>query len=716
MVFHRLSRTAVMTLVLCCVLFTACGENGVGTRATNTPPTAFIASGPAGDTPTHFQARVFWYGTDPDGYVDEFLVKTIKGARQADFTPDTDWDSIPGWSRTGASESTFVLLADSCCTGSGDAVSALSPWGVLVRAVDNEGAVSPEPAAIFFQATNVIPRVKITSPRKLPTPYKSVPPHPFVAWEGVDPDGNNDRLRYKYIVLPEAQLNPNYPRLPPLERVRPNEPPESHAAAPFGYWSEWVPADCTYVWDLDLTPYKGTGERIVIYVTAKDEADAYLPEKLYGSYNGGLNWIRLIVVSTGTGVSCVVDGGPLGVRSSDDFTDNQHTWAVTFLGTEVSFQFWGRESQWRGEIADAYKYYWDTPLSPSSSWDFWTSTRPIRDVSAAPHWSVKYPRDGNSLTPSLGKHVFVVRLKDRNSIETECQFGIEVIEGPQAAPEQKILLVDDNEGHWPEQRWAGFGEAQDDLWADILDGYNWEEFDTGPNYGRRVPVRFVGDATTVIWLVDQDDTTIPVTTLLDCCTALGNYLFSYVRAGGNLIVMGRNPVYACGYWPDGHPEPQRRGWYTSWTFHPDSRSSSRDTTNFLWEVFGIERMKVSRLPHTAVIPCGECYSAMNDTIELGPQAVHIYDIIENACYVTRLRSDMDVRPLFRTAKRDRHGEWIDSRRGEDLNYIAAYVPGNQRRGHAAYIGFPEFWFDHAKIKAMVRELLTEFEEQTGTDG
>ncbi|MFH1313960.1 MAG: hypothetical protein ABIJ00_12145 [Candidatus Eisenbacteria bacterium] len=679
------------------------------------PPETFITSGPAEGTPTDFRVSLFWYGTDHDGYVDHFLLKTIKDAARADFPGGTDWDSLGDWNRTTARESTFTLLADSCCVGSGSAVSALSPWGIMVRAVDNEGAVSEEPATVFFQASNIIPRVRIVTPVKLPTDFRTVPPHPFVAWEGLDPDGDESKLRYKYMILPEADLSPVYPRLPPLDRVKPNEPAGSHAAAPIGYWSEWVPADCTYVWDLDLTAYRATGEPIMVYVTVKDEANAYLPEQIYGSYNNGMNWLRLLVVRTATGVTCVIDGDYLGTRMSNNPGDNRTRFTNIFEGSEISFEFWGKENKWRGEVVDAYKYFWDSPNLPSSAWDYWTSTEPIREPAETPEWSVSFPIDGSTFIPTLGQHTLVVRLKDRNNIETECEFRVEVLPGPEALLEESILLVDDNEAYWPDERWKDFGETQDALWADILDGYAWEEFDTGPGYRETVPVWSIGNATTVIWLVDQDDTTIPPTALLECCTKLGNYLFSYVRAGGNLIILGRNPVYACGYWPGGTPDPALRGWQSNWNFDPASGSAPGDTTNFMWEVFGIKNMRLSSgmtVPFTAVWPCPECHEVFRDTIELGPQASHIYGVFESASYITALREDMDVRPLLSTAVRDTAGEWIDSRRGGNPNYIAVYVPGNERRGYAAFIGFPEVWFDHARIKTMIRALLDEFEEQT----
>jgi hypothetical protein len=330
-----------------------------------------------------------------------------------------------------------------------------------------------------------------------------------------------------------------------------------------------------------------------------------------------------------------------------------------------------------------------------SAWDGWTSTQPIRNRNVSPEWLVRFPQDGGMLAPSLGRHVFVVRLTDLNRFETECQFNIEVLEGPKRLPEKKILLVDDNEAHWLEERLKDFDDVQDAFWADILDGYNWEQFDTGPTYKEQVPVRFVGTATTVIWLVDQDDGTIPSTSLLEVCTELGNYLHSYVRVGGNLIIMGKDPVYACGYWSDVYPDPYRRGWHRIWNFDPDLRSYGADTTNFMWEVFGIGRITFpwgEGIPYSGVWTCSDCYEAFEDTIGLGPQAEQFGGIFLRVGYITELRENMDVRPLFTTAMKDTSGNWVDSKMQDEANYVAVYVPGNERRGHAAYIGFPAFPF------------------------
>jgi hypothetical protein len=42
--------------------------------------------------------------------------------------------------------------------------------------------------------------------------------------------------------------------------------------------------------------------------------------------------------------------------------------------------------------------------------------------------------------------------------------------------------------------------------------------------------------------------------------------------------------------------------------------------------------------------------------------------------------------------------------------VAIYVPGDGDRGHAAYIGFPPWYFDNDGVIAFFRDLLEEFGE------
>jgi hypothetical protein len=719
----------LVTVVAAClliVLLTSCSEKASGTRRPNIPPEAFIAFGPAEDSLTYYKAQVFWYGADSDGSVEYFLVKTVR-----DMDP-SHWESLDGWTETPSKESTFVFVADSCCTKIGSIRSALSPWGVLVRAVDNDGAVSEIPAQLFFVANNVLPKVEIVVPQRI-TGGNDLTARPYFQWRGEDPDGDVAELNYKYLVIPIDQPGqPNF-RHPDLSY---EDDRGGYVAPEVGKWSQWVPADCTSVRDLDLELYKpkaGTETKFLrMYVTVRDEGGAVLPDSLYGRYNGERNWLEFFVISTGTGVPIVIDGGSLGTRVSTE-PGKASLVAGVFVGSEISFRFWGNESRSQGKIAEAYRYYWDSPSDPASSWNFWSGVEPLRVRGRVPEWFVRFPADGSTFPPLLGRHILYVEVRDVNFTDTRCLFRLEVLPGPSVLTERKILFVDDNEARWLEPVWVDYERSEDAFWNDVLDGYDVEVVDTGNRYADRdVDIRLVNSATTVIWDVDDIGLVDEETDLYDVSAERGNYLKSYVDVGGNLIIIGQAPVVSTMYWPDGsiwigtnnesgadlrrQLPPTQRQQMDSWDFTPLDPSvtgASDSLFNWNWEIFGIKRMSYSQVParpFNAIIPTAGFLPEFSETLmAIEPPVRTFPGDFGNAPYITRLRDDIDVRPLFT-------GGYYDSTKGTWANYgggwlLGVYVPASGSRGNAAYLNVPAYWFDHDKVKALIRHLLTEFGEE-----
>ncbi len=720
--FEKAVNVLLIILVAAFLLIGGCSEKGGGTRYANLPPDTFISFGPREESFTYYKVQAYWYGADEDGDIDHYEVTTVKNLTDSTLAL-LDFDALD-WGVTFSGESTFIMLADSCCLDSTDKPSpgaeyAGSPWGILVRSVDREGAVDPTPAALFFIATNVIPKGKIEIPRKPIGYVPLVPPHPYIEWSGKDPDGEARELMYKYIVIPSDSLKAKYPRLPPLDYEGPGPDSLKHDAPPIGRWSEWVPSDCTYVKDLNLSRFIESRDTIHVYVTVKDEGGAYLPEKLFGAYNNWANWTVFGITRLGGGVTIVVDAGGLGRRKSNNVSEYKNNVAAVFKGAEVSFRFWGLEDRVRGKLASAYRYYYDNPDAPGSAWNYWTGiTDKDRQRGSVPEWLVRYPPDGSKLIPDFGPHAFVVELVDVNQETTHCEFNFEILRGPDPYGEHKILLVDDTWAEeWPEPRPPAYEDSSDNFWLDVLNGYNIEVFDTrrGQAYTKKVPVRMVGLATTVIWVVDED-LDQPDTQLLQACWDYGNYLYSYIKVGGNLIIVGKSPVRDCAYWPDKQRlDPQVRSRMTSYDFRP--QVSGGDTVyNFMWDVFGIKRMRQSsERKINALISCGICNPEWADTIFSRPYHEGGYEgEIGGAFYITDLRSPDDedyplyVEPMFATGYyNSAQGEWEDV---SDDEVIAVYVPAHDGYGHAAYIGLPAYYFNHDDMKRVIRKLLTRFGE------
>jgi hypothetical protein len=698
-----------------------CSEDSGFDAPENRPPDTFISYGPSEEACNYYKVTAMWYGNDDDGSVTRFEIAVVKGLR-SEFLQNPDYDAMP-WYVTTATDSTFVLEADSCCGLQGDDWYELAYWGILVRAIDNEWARDPEPATLFFHACNVIPQVRLSIPdadviHALPPPV-GLCSRLYIEWQGLDPDGDQANLVYKYLVIPEADIaggawepGPGTPQpwLPPLDH---DSTGVGGSAPPIGYWSKWVPADCTYVRYLDLSEYSGTADPLLVFVTVKDEASAILPEQLFGNlYNNRGNWIKFIV-DGGPGVPIVLDMGMMGQYRSTGPACQEQRIVYLFSGTEVKFSFWGEEEKDRGIIAGAYRYYFDDPENPSTStWDRWTPVDPLREAGQVPEWYVTFPGDGTSILPTMGAHIFETELRDYCGVTSGCKLNLVVLANAHAALEPLIYLVDDNvdDGLELEPPWRE--QSEDSLWAAILDGYEHEVFDTGSDFANEVNPRNLSRATTLIWAVDEAQHDEPQ--LLRVCTEYGNYLHSYVKTGGNLIIIGRNPVYACAYWPDWKtrrtPNPDFRSTLVDLDFSPQSSyiSDADTVVNFNWDVFGIERMLMGipgEFSFTTFTPCEGGWSPVAArTISDHPGWGEIFD---RELFITQVRDDIEVHTLYGTIPLDDQGQPQDP---DCSKWLAVYVPGDETRGHAAYVSIPPYLCDPDQVKAMVRHLLDLFGE------
>lgn len=332
-------------------------------------------------------------------------------------------------------------------------------------------------------------------------------------------------------------------------------------------------------------------------------------------------------------------------------------------------------------------------------------------------WTVKFPPDGKPFAPPVGPHVFVAECRDITGVVSHTEFRIEVLPGPQGK-ENLIYLVDDDRAKMLDQHPLNYEQNSHAFWVDILDGYNWDWWDTkdGQVYTREVPIRRVGDATTVIWLADFDDQGPQDAYLLKVCAKLGNYLNSYVKVGGNLIIIGKDPVYDTMYWPDCPKvyDPDKRTSITSVDFTP--RASEADSSkiyDFMWEAFGILKMQIASppIPFKTAVPC----EAGWDTLATDAIPGTTWKRMDNAFYITEVRDDIDVHKMFSMIPLDNSdhptGPAQCERGGlEPMRLVGVYVAGDGTRGYAAYIGVPPWFFDHDQVKVMIRRLLEMFGE------
>lgn len=122
------------------------------------------------------QINISWWGDDPDGYIVGYEFRI------------GDDDSQP-WNFTTRTDSLFVLPIEE---GNLDADVRFT-----VRAVDNEGAVDPEPPSLVFPIRNSPPNIRF---RTLETPPDSTFRVFSFGWQASDPDGDANLNRIELAI------------------------------------------------------------------------------------------------------------------------------------------------------------------------------------------------------------------------------------------------------------------------------------------------------------------------------------------------------------------------------------------------------------------------------------------------------------------------------------------------------------------------------------
>lgn len=117
-----------------------------------------------------------WWGNDPDGFVSGYEV-SVNGS---------------AWSFTTRQDSLFEFVIP--------AGQDTADIKISVRAVDNEGAVDPNPPVLFIPIANSPPSFNFTVSLARPSrnPVRSFPALRY-NWESTDPDGPNDLAAFEFV-------------------------------------------------------------------------------------------------------------------------------------------------------------------------------------------------------------------------------------------------------------------------------------------------------------------------------------------------------------------------------------------------------------------------------------------------------------------------------------------------------------------------------------
>lgn len=228
----------IISLLASALAVCSCGHDD-GPTGPNTPPVTVITKAPPQGSVQPYQVEIAWLGTDSDGRVTSYEIAWHSGGFDSTVIADLDWEA------TTVTESTFTLLADSCCVGS-DSTQMRHTHTFFVRAVDNRSESDPEPPHRSFTAKTTVPFSTITSP--LPS---SQPSCVTFRWTGTDDDG--EVVAYRYVWKPYYA----FPESLPYQQDDPR-------------WSDWTSDTELTIRILDgaaLNPWS-------FYLQAKDNAGA----------------------------------------------------------------------------------------------------------------------------------------------------------------------------------------------------------------------------------------------------------------------------------------------------------------------------------------------------------------------------------------------------------------------------------------------------------
>jgi hypothetical protein len=539
-------------------LYAACSTDGVnGERQSNQAPHVWLSAAPPEGSSGKYTVQLFWGGWDPDGEI-AYYEYLVTDNETGVFDPA---DTVGGvWGQVFGNDSTFVFSADSLTT--------LPPPNPLdkpqvkyfershtffIRAVDEEGRRSVEPAYRSFTSRTLSPEVYVTVPLRNEFNAADVPSITTFRWEATDyvddllitqePDSvqwamvsatpfANDYLRtLNYL------RNPSQPHPTIAGRVSADE------WVPFIYYR--APNDSGKFW---TTPPRDYGNYIFA-MRAKDEAGAVTPVL------DEITNVRRVRVSTrATGPAFTVTNIYMGsVRNSSCNP------ALTILdipaGVPLQFTLSASAESYGGTVS-GYRYGWD-----------------IADLKDPEQWEVDYtPFSGTSnrvTTPPrnpfyFGTHIFTAEVIDNSGFCSRIQIKVNVVP---FTLERNLLVVDDfiadrsSTSGWdnPIGRGATPNDAEhDQFWRYVVSGV--DEFDPAIDLveSTSLPLTVVAQYKSIIWSTYGDYAASgnlpllytfilhrskdPSKQQLSTGKVSPNLIALAMAAGGHILITGRQPI------------------------------------------------------------------------------------------------------------------------------------------------------------------------------
>ncbi len=157
-----------------------------GQLAANLPPRVWLASAPPEGTTEKYTIHLFWGGWDPDGEL-AYYEYAITDNGDGPFNP-ADTTGRDRWFKVLGNDSVFTFSADQLTDS--NTTSTVSEFTrshtFFIRAIDEHGLPSIEPAYRSFTARTLSPRVTIDIPRRNQFNPALLPPITTFSWTATD--------------------------------------------------------------------------------------------------------------------------------------------------------------------------------------------------------------------------------------------------------------------------------------------------------------------------------------------------------------------------------------------------------------------------------------------------------------------------------------------------------------------------------------------------
>jgi hypothetical protein len=416
----------------------------------NQPPTVWLSSAPPEGSTSKYTIQMFWGGWDPDGEIGHYEYAITNN--DSGFFDPADTTGADKWYKVFSNDSLFTFTADQVADSSDiggvmEPIEFIRTHTFFIRAVDEEGLASTQPAYRSFTARTLSPVICITVPVYNGLNPALLPPITKFTWEGRDYVDNvrisQEPEFVRWILVPRLEDDVDWQETLRYIRQNPDAPE----------WSDWVdyraPMDAGKSWTtppLEYGPY-------MFAVQAKDEAGAVTPV-----FDERCNVRRVLVAKRPTGPLLIVKNEYMGTFISTTATT---AFSIVDMPANIPLVFeWTASAASYGGVVSGYRYGWD-----------------IYDLNNADQWAVDWTPFTTTWAKSppktwfFGTHTFHVEAIDNSGYISRVGIKINIIP---FTMERNLLVVDDYYEDPATSGWAKTkgavpnDEEHDALWTTAL--------------------------------------------------------------------------------------------------------------------------------------------------------------------------------------------------------------------------------------------------------